>query len=92
MIGYLRKSKDSFPIKTVDDIKEYIESFYNLAQKAYNAYSMKVDGTFVKRLSNLSEKSKIKHIKRDVIHKDVLAKITKYKKYGLVGDLAVVEN
>lgn len=91
LIGYLRKSKDSFPIKTVDDIKEYIESFYYLAQKAYNAYSMKVDGTFVKRLSNLSEKSKIKHIKRDVIHKEVLAKIAQYKKYGLVGDLAVVE-
>ena len=91
LIGYLRKSKDSFPIKTVDDIKEYIESFYYLAQKAYNAYSMKVDGTFVNRLSNLSEKSKIKHIKRDVIHKEVLAKIAQYKKYGLVGDLAVVE-
>lgn len=92
LIGYLRKSKDSFPIKTVDDIKEYIESFYNLAQKAYNAYSMTVDGSFVERLSNLSvKKSNVKHIKRDVIHKEVLAKIAKYKKYGLVGDLAVVE-
>lgn len=56
LIGYLRKSKDSFPIKTVDDIKENIESFYNLAQKAYNAYSMTVDGSFVERLSNLSVK------------------------------------
>lgn len=92
LIGYLRKSKDSFPIKTVDDIKEYIERFYDLAQKAYNAYSMTVDGSFVERLSNLSvKKSNVKHIKRDVIHKEVLAKIAKYKKYRLVGDLAVVE-
>lgn len=91
LIGYLRKSKDSFPIKTVDDIKDYIESFFNLAQKVYNAKSMTVDGSFVKRLSNMSEKSKFKHIKRDAIHEEVLAKIARYKKYGLVGDLAVVE-
>lgn len=92
LIGYLRKSKDSFPIKTVDDIKEYIERFYYLAQKAYNAYSMTVDGSFVERLSNLSvKKSNVKHIKRDTIHREVLAKIAQYKKYGLVGDLAVVE-
>ena len=92
LIGYLRNSKDSFPIKTVDDIKEYIERFYYLAQKAYNAYSMTVDGSFVERLSNLSvKKSNVKHIKRDTIHREVLAKIAQYKKYGLVGDLAVVE-
>lgn len=91
LIGYLRKSKDSFPIKTVDDIKDYIESFFNLAQKVYNAKSMTVDGSFVKRLSNMSEKSKFKYIKRDAIHEEVLAKIARYKKYGLVGDLAVVE-
>lgn len=92
LIGYLQNSKDSFPIKTVDDIKEYIERFYYLAQKAYNAYSMTVDGSFVERLSNLSvKKNNVKHIKRDTIHREVLAKIAQYKKYGLVGDLAVVE-
>ena len=53
--------------------------------------SLKIDGSFVKRLSNLAENKTIKHIKRDIIHKQVLDKIAKFKKYGLVGELEIVE-
>ena len=91
LVNYLRRTDDRLPVKTVDDIHEYIESFFLTAQKAYNFMSLKIDGSFVKRLSNLAENKTIKHIKRDIIHKQVLDKIAKFKKYGLVGELEIVE-
>lgn len=91
LVNYLRRTVDKLPVKTVDDIQEYIERLFLTAQKAYNLMSLKVDGSFVKRLSNLAENKTIKHIKRDTIHKQVLDKIAKFKKYGLVGELEIVE-
>lgn len=75
---------------TVEDIQRNISSFYTEAQKTYNSASLKIDGTFVKRLSDIKPSHDVKHIKTEQIYKDVQEKILEYKKYDLVGELEVV--
>ena len=43
--------------KTVEDIQKKIELFFASAQKKYNQESLKIDGSFIKRLSDLQEKN-----------------------------------
>ena len=76
--------------RTVEDIQKKISSFYTEAQKTYNSASLKIDGTFVKRLSDIKPSHVVKHIKKERISSDVQKKILEYKKYDLVGELEVV--
>lgn len=76
--------------RTVEDIQKKISSFYTEAQKTYNSASLKIDGTFVKRLSDIKPSHDVKHIKKERIYREVQKKILEYKKYDLVGELEVV--
>jgi len=76
--------------RTVEDIQKKISGFYTEAQKTYNSASLKIDGTFVKRLSDIKPSHVVKHIKKERIYRDVQKKILEYKKYDLVGELEVV--
>lgn len=78
--------------RTVEDIQTKISGFYAEAQKAYNTASLKIDGSFVKRLSDIEPTNKVKHIKKEKIYCQVLKKIADYKKYDLVGELEVVSD
>lgn len=79
-------------VRTVEDIQKVIKQFYSEAQKVYNLASLKIDGSFVYRLSNMTPDNKGKHIKQERIYRDVVNKIAEFKKYGLVGELGVVSN
>lgn len=92
LVAKKAQSNTSEYSKTVEDIQKRISSFYSEAQKAYNVASLKIDGTFVKRLSDIKPINKVKHIKKEQIYRDVIQKIEKYKKYDLVGELEVVSN
>lgn len=76
--------------RTVEDIQKKISGFYTEAQKTYNSASLKIDGTFVKRLSDIKPSHDVKHIKKERIYREVQKKILEYKKYDLVGELEVV--
>lgn len=76
--------------RTVEDIQKKISAFYTEAQKTYNSASLKIDGTFVKRLSDIKPSHDVKHIKKERIYREVQKKILEYKKYDLVGELDVV--
>lgn len=76
--------------RTVEDIQRNISIFYTEAQKTYNSASLKIDGTFVKRLSDIKPSHDVKHIKKERIYREVQKKILEYKKYDLVGELEVV--
>lgn len=76
--------------RTVEDIQKKISTFYTEAQKTYNSASLKIDGTFVKRLSDIKPSHDVKHIKKERIYREVQKKILEYKKYDLVGELDVV--
>ena len=76
--------------RTVEDIQRNISFFYTEAQKTYNSASLKIDGTFVKRLSDIKPSHDVKHIKKERIYREVQKKILEYKKYDLVGELEVV--
>lgn len=76
--------------RTVEDIQKKISVFYTEAQKTYNSASLKIDGTFVKRLSDIKPSNDVKHIKKERIYREVQKKILEYKKYDLVGELEVV--
>lgn len=76
--------------RTVEEIQTKISLFYSEAQKAYNYASLKIDGSFVKRLSDIEPTNKVKHIKKEKIFKQVIQKIADYKRYDLVGELEVV--
>ena len=78
--------------RTVEEIQTKISEFYAEAQKAYNSASLKIDGSFVKRLSDIEPTNKVKHIKKEKIYKEVVQKIADYKKYDLVGELDVVSD
>lgn len=78
--------------RTVEDIQKKISIFYAEAQKTYNFASLKIDGSFVKRLSDKEPTKIVKHIKGEHIYKKVIQKIADYKKYDLVGELEVVSN
>lgn len=80
------------PEKIIDDIQVNISHFFIDAQKKYNQASLLIDGTFVKRLSDFSEQSQKKNIKKEKVFQQVKNKIADYKKYGLVHELDVVEN
>lgn len=86
-----RRSSSEYS-RTVEEIQAKISTFYAEAQKAYNSASLKIDGSFVKRLSDIEPTNKVKHIKREKIYSQVLQKIADYKKYDLVGELEVVAN
>lgn len=92
LVAKKTQSNTSEYSKTVEDIQKRISSFYSEAQKAYNVASLKIDGTFVKRLSDIKPTNKVKHIKKEQIYRDVIQKIEKYKKYDLVSELEVVSN
>lgn len=83
----------SVPIKTVEEIQNRINAFFAQAIKTYNQESLKIDGSFIKRLSDLKvndNEGKLKHIKKESIYKDVTRIIKSYQKYGLVKELNVV--
>ena len=65
---------------TVEDIQKKISIFYAEAQKTYNFASLKIDGSFVKRLSDKEPTKIVKHIKGEHIYKKVIRKIADYKK------------
>ena len=79
---------------TVEEIQKKIELFFAGAQKMYNQESLKIDGSFIKRLSDLQEKNdvQLKHIKRERIYQQVTSIIKDYQKYGLVKELNVVSD
>lgn len=82
-------------IKTVEDIQEHLASFYTSAQKAYNQASLKIDGTFVQRLSKTKETDQggnLKHISKEKIYKTVAKQIEDYKRYGFAKGLDVVSD
>lgn len=78
--------------RTVEDIQKKISSFYTEAQKTYNSASLKIDGSFVKRLSDIEPTNGVKQIKKERIYKTVIKKISDFKKYDLVGELEVVSD
>lgn len=83
----------SATIKTVEEIQNKINEFFAQAIKTYNQESLKIDGSFVKRLSDLKvndNEGQLKHIKKERIYKDVTRIIKNYQKYGLVKELNVV--
>ena len=57
--------------RTVEDIEKKISIFYAEAQKTYNFASLKIDGSFVKRLSDKEPTKIVKHIKGEHIYKKV---------------------
>lgn len=82
-------------IKSVEEIQEHLASFYTSAQKAYNQASLKIDGTFVQRLSKTKESDQggiLKHISKEKIYKTVVKQIADYKRYGFAKELDVVSD
>lgn len=81
--------------RTVEEIQKKISEFYTEAQKAYNSASLRIDGSFVKRLSDrkpTDKQSKKGSINKEQIYRQVIRKIAEYKKYGLVDNLEVVSD
>lgn len=82
-------------INTVEDIQNKINDFFAQAIKTYNQESLKTDGSFIKRLSDLKVndyEGRLKQIKRESIYKEVTRLIKNYQKYGLVNELNVVSD
>ena len=80
------------PVRTVEDIQTNIHKFFVDAQRTYNSASLKIDGTFVKRLSDSKPVQNAKSISKEKIYNQVVKKIAEYQKFGLVGELNVVSN
>lgn len=80
------------PVRTVEDIQNNIHTFFINAQRTYNSASLKIDGTFVKRLSDIEPVHSAKNINKEKIYNQVIKKIAEYQKFGLVGELNVVSN
>lgn len=81
-------------INTVEDIQNKINDFFAQAIKTYNQESLKTDGSFIKRLSDLkvNDHEGLKQIKKERIYKKVTSTINNYQKYGLVKELNVVSD
>lgn len=81
-------------MKTVEQIQDKLEAFFGSAQKTYNQESLKIDASFIKRLSDYQDQSdgKLKHIKKEKIYQEVTSIIKDYQKFGLVKELNVVSD
>lgn len=81
-------------INTVEDIQNKINDYFAQAIKTYNQESLKTDGSFIKRLSDLkvNDHEGLKQIKKERIYTKVTSTIKNYQKYGLVKELNVVSD
>ncbi len=88
------RSRFKMSQKTVEEIQKRIVNFFASAQKTYNQESLRIDGSFIKRLSDLQENNdeKLKHIRKEKIYQEVTKIIKDYQKYGLVKELNVVSD